>query len=68
MLKVMDGQELKAMKRTVASTKLASDDELVRIIPVDTSQEDKIILQTKSGMFLKFLLEEVPCKKKVLLV
>ena len=64
MLKVMDGQELKAMKRTVASTKLASDDELVRIIPVDTSQEDKIILQTKSGMFLKFLLEEVPCKKK----
>ena len=64
MLKVMDGQELKAMKRTVASTKLASDDELVRIIPVDTSQEDKIILQTKSGMFLTFLLEEVPCKKK----
>lgn len=64
MLKVMDGKELKATKRTVASTKLTLDDELVRIIPVDTLLEDKIVLQTKSGIFLKFPLEEVPCKKK----
>ena len=64
MLKIMSGAELKATKRTVASTKLSPDDELVRIIPVDPETEDKVVLQTKSGMFLKFLLEEVPLKKK----
>lgn len=66
MLKIMDGKELKAAKRTVASTKLANEDELIRIIPVsvDSKPEDKVVLQTKGGIFLKFLLSEVPEKKK----
>lgn len=66
MLKIMDGKELKAAKRTVASTKLANEDELIRIIPVsvDPKLEDKVVLQTKGGIFLKFLLSEVPEKKK----
>ena len=66
MLKIMDGIELKAAKRTVASTKLMSGDELIRIIPVsmDPDLEDKVILQTKGGVFLKFLLSDVPAKKK----
>ncbi len=66
MLKIMDGIELKAAKRTVASTKLMGGDELIRIIPVsmDPDLEDKVILQTKGGVFLKFLLSDVPAKKK----
>ena len=64
MLKIVDGAEFKVTKRTVAATKL-SEDELVAVIPVDMENiQDKIVLQTKEGMFLKFLLNEVPKKKK----
>ena len=67
MLKIVDGAEFKVTKRTVAATKLL-DDELVEVIPVNTGEDiqDKVVLQTKEGMFLKFLLSEIPNKKKVL--
>lgn len=65
MLKVMDGELLNAAKRTVQATKL-SEDELIEVIPVDWTEgsEDKVVLQTKEGVFLKFLLSEIPKKKK----
>ena len=65
MLKVMDGELLNAAKRTVQATKL-SEDELIEVIPIDWMEgsEDKVVLQTKEGVFLKFLLSEIPKKKK----
>lgn len=65
MLKVMDGDLLNASKRTVQATKL-SEDELVAVIMADWSEEseDKVVLQTKDGVFLKFPYAEIPKKKK----
>ncbi len=65
MLKVMDGDLLNASKRTVQATKL-SEDELVAVIVADWSEEseDKVVLQTKDGVFLKFPYAEIPKKKK----
>ena len=65
MLKVMDGELLNASKRTVQATKL-SEDELIAVIEVDWNEEseDKVILQTKEGVFLKFPLLDIPKKKK----
>ena len=36
------------------------------MIPIDWMEgsEDKVVLQTKEGVFLKFLLSEIPKKKK----
>ena len=52
----MDGELLNAAKRTVQATKL-SEDELIEVIPVDWTEEseDKVVLQTKEGVFLKIL-------------
>ncbi len=63
MIKIVDGSEFDvASKRTVASTKLADDDYLVSVMCV-TSQRN-IVLQSKDGYFLRFLIEEIPEKKK----
>lgn len=61
----MDGELLNASKRTVQATKL-SEDELIAVIMVDWNEdsEDKVVLQTKEGAFLKFPLIEIPKKKK----
>lgn len=66
MLKVMDGELLNAAKRTVQATKL-SEDELIEVIPIDWMEgsEDKVVLQTKEGVFLKFLLSEIPKRRRV---
>ncbi|MDY2726431.1 MAG: DNA topoisomerase (ATP-hydrolyzing) [Anaerostipes faecalis] len=64
MLKIVDGSEFKVTKRTVTATKL-SEDELIAVVPVAAADpEEKIVLQTKEGIFLKFLLNEIPTKKK----
>lgn len=65
MMKIVDGEQMKAAKRTVQATKL-SEDELLSVILLSEDEElqDKIVLQTKNGMFLKFLLSEIPMKKK----
>lgn len=62
MLKIVDGGEFDVSKRTIAATKLQADDEL---IDVSLYKEQKnIVLQTESGYFLRFPLEEIPEKKK----
>ncbi len=61
-IKVVDGGEFDVLKRVVAATKLAEDDEVVY---VETIVDQKyLVLQSKEGFFLKMELEEVPQKKK----
>lgn len=62
MLKIVDGGEFDVTKRTVASTKLIDNDEVVSVTVLDDQKD--IVLQTADGYFLKFPLDEVPEKKK----
>ena len=62
MMKLVDGGEFAGAKRTVAATKLAEGDSVVSVIAL--SEQRNIILQTKEGYFLRFLIEEIPEKKK----
>ena len=62
MLKQVAGEEFLVSKRTTAATKLQEEDEVVAIIKV--LEEQNIVLQTEGGYFLRFLLSEVPEKKK----
>ena len=62
MLKQVAGEEFLVSKRTTAATKLQEEDEVVAIIKV--LEEQNIVLQTEGGYFLRFLLAEVPEKKK----
>ncbi len=62
MCKIVDGGEFDVAKRTVASTKLSEDDEVVSVqMLID---QRNIVLQTKDGYFLRFPIEEIPEKKK----
>lgn len=61
-LKVVSGSEFDASKRTIAATKLIENDAIGAILPVQ--DEKNIVLQTKNGIFIRFLTEEVPEKKK----
>ena len=65
MIKQVPGTEFDVIKRTIASTKLAEDDELVLVDLCDTM--DYVVLQSHDGYFLRFLKEEVPEKKKAAL-
>ena len=62
MLKQVAGEEFLVSKRTTAATKLQEADEVVAVIKV--LEEQNIVLQTEGGYFLRFLLSEVPEKKK----
>ena len=62
MAKQVKGEEFDVVKRTIASTKLGDEDELVMVQQCDTM--DYLVLQSKGGYFLRFLKEEVPEKKK----
>ncbi len=62
MLKQVAGEEFLVSKRTTVATKLQEEDEVVAIIKV--LEEQNIVLQTEGGYFLRFLLAEVPEKKK----
>ncbi len=62
MLKQVDGGEFDVSKRTTAATKLGDGDRL--LAAALTEEKETIILQTNKGMFLRFLLSEVPQKKK----
>ncbi len=62
MLKQVDGSEFDVSKRTTAATKLGEKDRLLIVAPVE--DQETMVLQTKKGMFLRFLLSEVPQKKK----
>ncbi len=66
MVKVVDGGEFEVTKRTIAATKLADEeDRLVLAHPADSYEY--LVLQSQEGYFLRFLLEEVPEKKKAAL-
>lgn len=62
MLKIVDGGEFDVSKRTVASTKLQENDEVVSVVILN--EQKNIVLQTAEGFFLKFPIEEIPEKKK----
>ena len=61
-LKMVAGSEFDASKRTIAATKLMDNDAVCAIFPVQG--EKNIVLQTKNGVFIRFLAEEIPEKKK----
>ena len=62
MLKQVPAEEFVTNNRTVASTKLQDGDSLLDVRIVGTEQE--IVLQSASGMFLRFMMEEIPEMKK----
>ena len=62
MMKVVDGGEFDVMKKTVASTKLADDDELISVEVI--REQTHIVLRSADGYFLRFPIDEIPEKKK----
>ncbi len=62
MMKHVYGTEFDVAKRTVASTKLNDGDELVSVEII--TEQRNVILKTHGGYFLRFLVDEVPEKKK----
>ena len=62
MIKKVEGTEFDVSKRTIASTKLTDGDKLIAVLLI--GEEEQIVLQSIDGYFLRFMLEEVPVKKK----
>lgn len=62
MIKRVEGTEFQVAKRTIAATKLQEDDEVLTVQVVTENQH--VVLQTKSGYFLRFPASEIPEKKK----
>ena len=62
LIKRVDGSEFLVSKRTTAATKLQEGDEVRQILRMNG--QDFIVLQTKSGYFLKFMVGDVSEKKK----
>jgi len=62
MIKRVEGTEFQVAKRTIAATKLQDDDTVISISVVNSNQH--IVLETKNGYFLRFMVEEIPEKKK----
>ena len=66
MVKVVDGIEFDAAKRTIAATKLSDETDRLVLAGI-ADQNEYLVLRSADGYFLKFLLEEVPEKKKTAL-
>lgn len=64
MMKLVNGAEFEAMKKTIAATKLTEQDAIVSILSMTQTEDTHIVLQTKGGVFLRFASDEVPEKKK----
>ena len=62
MVKQVEGSEFQVAKRTIAATKLQPDDSVVNVQVI--SENQRVVLRTKDGYFLKFAAEEVSEKKK----
>lgn len=62
MLKLVCGEEFETNNRMVAATKLQEGDCLVSVQPAEGASE--AVLQTDSGVFLRFPLEEISLQKK----
>ncbi|MCR5271420.1 MAG: DNA topoisomerase 4 subunit A [Lachnospiraceae bacterium] len=62
LIKVVDSTEFDVTRKTIASTKLADDDEVVSIDVYN--EKETIVLQTSKGMFLRLNQEDIPEQKK----
>lgn len=62
MCKQVDGSEFNVSRKAIASTHLSDQDRLVFVGLTDGNEQ--VIFRTKNGFFLKFLLEQIPEKKK----
>ena len=65
MIKQVPAEEFETNNRLVASTKLAEDDRVIRIIPIREIGQNTVVIWTKDGYFLRFALDDVPILKKV---
>lgn len=63
MCKVVDGFEFDVSKRTIAATKLADENDGVTLVGI-FDESDYLVLQSHNGYFLRFVVNEVPEKKK----
>ena len=62
MLKQVSGSEFVTKMRTIVSTKLSEGD---RLVCADVCQDmDQVVLESRSGFFLRFLKNEIPLQKK----
>ena len=63
MIKVVNGSEFLVSKKAVVATKLLEED---RVLFVEEVREEKpqVIFKTENGAFLRFLVDEIPEKKK----
>ena len=62
MLKQVDGKEFDVSKRTTAATKLADDDAVIFVAPVEENMT--IVMQSAKDMFLRIAADTIPEKKK----
>jgi DNA gyrase subunit A len=62
-VKVTAGDEFDVSRRTIAATKLADESERLVLVG-DSAAFDNIVLQSKSGYFLRFPVKDIPEKKK----
>ena len=62
MLKQVDGKEFDVAKRTTATTKLADDDAVIFVAPVEENMT--IVMQSAQDMFLRIAADTIPEKKK----
>lgn len=62
MLKQVDGKEFDVAKRTTAATKLADDDAVIFVAPVEENMT--IVMQSAKDMFLRIAADTIPEKKK----
>ena len=63
MVKIVDGSEFDVSKRTITATKLSDEEDRVVLTGI-AEMNDYLVLQSAGGYFLRFLLEEIPEKKK----
>lgn len=62
MLKQVDGKEFDVAKCTTAATKLADDDAVIFVAPVEENMT--IVMQSAKDMFLRIAADTIPEKKK----
>ena len=62
MLKLVDGAEFDVGKRTTAATKLAEDDELLIVSPIEAG--GSLVMESEKSVFLRISIDTVPEKKK----
>lgn len=62
LVKLVPAEEFATNNRTVASTKLSDDDQVLMVHPI--GEETEIVLQTSEDVFLRFAIEEIPELKK----